>query len=847
VAGLEGFGDPLLIWGLFQRGLGLVYLISFLSLSSQVLPYAGERGALPVRRVLERIARDFPGPRRFFYFPTLLWLGPSDRMLRGLTLFGALCASAVIVGGPLAPAALLGCYVCQLSLDLAMALIFPWDCLLFECTLLGLFLPATRALPELGAAALPAPAIAWAYRLLLFRVMFGFGKQKFVGARRRDLAYLRGFLVNQPLPSKLAWYAQKLPLPLLTAAVWFMFVVEVPAPFLALWPGWPSIVCAVLTALLMIGIQAMGTFGYFSLITLVLCLPLLDAATPLAFSLAAALADPALGAATAFVALHTLGALAALPFNSWLGQSWHSWAYWYQLPRWLQPCFQLLRALHPFRWLHPYGVFPPNNTPPVKMVPVFEVSWDGALWHELEFRYSVSHERSAPRFIAPHHPRGDQALIYDTFGLNATSLMNGVLGIWSPYPHASRAPLSFFCQSLLRGEAQSFLTGSVLREHAEPPAHVRVTTHMLEPVSLREHAATGAWWRRSYVGPHRPAESLDPELWADASGEPELWHFEAIAWRRRSRLGPWMERARAAAAAPDALVLEDAGGLDVRHVRRFWRDLWPLFAGPTRESFEHLPDAVRTLQERFDRHERRALERLLGRYALCLVARFEPLYLHRGQRPLLPVPTYFHLWLLAHHIIGAGPVAYGRVFADPLSAADYIPELTAQTGLFALGLFRFDALRFEAQKLRLIEAFTHPHDPMAKQALADRLRRRDFEGMPPGERFALRVALRVSGYFHVLPALRESFQGPRFEPEHPERYPRFIEDEAGEIRLDPKRRQPPPQGTPESTSALESSIAPERRDVPELVGASPCEPPPARESGSNATHEATFSAVEPTI
>ncbi len=776
--------DPLTVWGLFSRGLGLAYAISFLSLSSQVLPYAGEHGALPVRRVLARISRDFPGARRYLYFPTLLWLDSSDRMLRGLTLVGAAAGVAVLIGGPLSPALLLVCYVCQLSLDLAMALIFPWDCVLFECTLLGLFLPATRALPELAATALPAPAIAWAYRLLLFRVLFGFGKQKFVGSRKQDLAYLRGFLINQPLPSKLAWYAQKLPLPLLQGAVWFMFIVEVPASFLALWPGVPSLVCAALTALLMLGIQAMGTFGYFSLMTLVLCLPLLDSVTPLAFSLSAAFGDPMLAAATAFVALHTLGAIAALPFNSWLGQSWHTWAYWYQLPRVVQPCLELLRLLHPFRWLHPYGVFPPNNAPAVKMVPVFEVSWDEKSWHELEFRYSVSHSRSAPRFIAPHHPRGDQALIYDTFGLNATSLMNGVLGIWSPYPYASRAPLSFFCQSILRGNEQSFLVGDVLALHAEPPRLVRVTTHMLEPVSMSCHRATGAWWKRRYVGPHRPAEALDREFWADASAEPELWHFEAICWRRRSRLGPLLERAAAGTTTPDALVLEDAAGLEPRHLTRFWSELWPLFSGHARASFDTLPEAVRLLSQRFERAEQRALERVLGRYALFLVARFEPLFLHRGHAPLLNVPTYFHLWLLAHHIIGCGPEAYQRAFEDPASAAEHIPDLTPETGLYGLALFRHDALRFEAQKLRLIEAFTHPHDPAAKVALAARLRERNFDGLPAGERFALGVAFRVSGYFHVLSALRAAFKGARFEAEHLERYPRFNEDASGEIGVE---------------------------------------------------------------
>jgi hypothetical protein len=775
--------EPLTVWGLFYRGLGLVHLISFLSLAGQVLPYAGQRGALPIWRVLERIRRDFPGPRRFFYFPTLLWLDPSDRMLRGLVWFGALSAALVVIGGPLAPIALFCCYVCQLSLDMAMALIFPWDCLLFECTLLGLFLPATRALPELGMTALPAPALAWAYRLLLFRLMFGFGKQKFVASRQRDLAYLKGFLVNQPLPSKLGWYAQKLPLPFLQAAVWFMFLVEVPVPFLALWPGVPSVVCAALTALLMLGIQAMGTFGYFSLVTTVLCLPLLDSSTPLSFTFGGAFAEPVTAAASVFVALHACGALLALPFNSWLGQSWHSWAYWYQLPRAAGSIFALLRLLHPFRWLHPYGVFPPNNTPAVKMVPLFEVSWDRQSWHELEFKYSVSHSHSAPRFIAPHHPRGDQALIYDTFGLNATSLMNGVLGVWSPYPHASRAPLSFFCQSVLRGDRQSFLVGDALAARPTPPAFVRVTTHMLEPVTLAEHAQTGAWWRRRYVGPHRPAEALDPEFWEDFSSAPELWHVEAIAWRRRSRLGPLLARAARGTTAVDALVLEDGDGLGPRHLERFWNELVPLYAGATRDSFTTLPDTLAELERRFDRAERRALERVLARYALFLVARFEPLFLHRGHAPLLNVPTYFHLWMLAHHIIGLGLEAYRRAFDDPASAAEHVSALSAQTGLYGFALFRHDALRFEAQKLRLIESFTHPHDPAEKRAVAERLRARCFDDLSPGERFALRVAFRVSGYFHVLPEIRAAFRGERFEADQPEQYPSFIEADSGVIKV----------------------------------------------------------------
>jgi hypothetical protein len=160
------------------------------------------------------------------------------------------------------------------------------------------------------------------------------------------------------------------------------------------------------------------------------------------------------------------------------------------------------------------------------------------------------------------------------------------------------------------------------------------------------------------------------------------------------------------------------------------------------------------------------------------------LFLHHGHEPLLAVPTYFHLWLLAHHIIGLGREAHARAYADPLSAAEHIPNLTPQTGLYGLTLFRYDAVRFEAQKLRLIEAFTYPHDPVAKRVNAQRMHERRYQDMPRGERFVFRVAMRVSGYFHILPVLRDAFRGERFEARHPERYPSFSEDESGVVRMD---------------------------------------------------------------
>jgi hypothetical protein len=79
---------PELIWGLVSRGLGLTYFISFASLATQLMPIAGSRGITPIAESLRAIRRDFPTWKRFFYFPTLLWIEDGDAFLRALPWIG---------------------------------------------------------------------------------------------------------------------------------------------------------------------------------------------------------------------------------------------------------------------------------------------------------------------------------------------------------------------------------------------------------------------------------------------------------------------------------------------------------------------------------------------------------------------------------------------------------------------------------------------------------------------------------------------------------------------------------------------------------------------------------------
>lgn len=775
--------EPTLVWGLYLRALGVVLFITFLSLSLQIVGFAGSQsGPTRIAPRLLKYREDFPGWRRFVYFPTLLWINSSDGMLRLLSWGGLACAALVVYGGPFSHYALIGCYVCYVSLDLPAGLVLPWDCLLFEVTLFSCFLPVTHALPELTAVAAPSPALAWAFRLLFFRLMFGFGKQKFLGSRPKDSAYLRGFFIYQPLLSPLGWLAHKLPLSLLKGGLYFMFLVEIPTPFFVFFPGALSVIAAAATVMLMIGIQITGNFGYFSIATMALCIPLLDNVTPHAFTLSGLFAPGAPIVTNAYVVLHTCAAVFTFPFNSWLGQSWCVWSVWYRFPRFLQPLFGFYRLLHPLRWLHPYGVFPPNNQPGVKMSLVPEVSWDGQTWHELQFKYAPTNERSRPHFVAPHHPRGDQAIVYDTFGLNSSSLMSGMVGLWDPYYFASASPAVQFCQRAVEVKDLPYAWTDESKRHDGPPIASRITTVMLEPTTLEELRRSGRWWDRTYIGPHTPTHHNEPNFWENAIGEPELWHPEAIMWRRRSRFHDLMERSRAGKTDPLELAIWD-GKLTRADVDAFWSELVPLVANADRTTFDSLPDTLAAIRTRFDRTRERAFARLLGRFAMILVARFEPKFLYKLNRAELHAPSYLHVWMLAYHIIAQGKDAYVHALAHEESWNAELAKMTTQSGLYFLALFRFDDMCFDAQKLRLIDCVTFPLDPVEKRKAQDALRTSDPESLAMPMRAVVKFGRFMSGFFWVMTDLRFNFKGPAFHRGFPELYPEFEELDSGDIRV----------------------------------------------------------------
>lgn len=143
---------------LFQRLLGVVYLVAFISVFNQFVPLCGERGLLPAPGYLRAV-----GFRRA---PSLFHLHYSDRFARGAAALGIVLSGAVVAGAverlPLAASmAVWGVlWLLYLSfLNTGQAFFgFVWETLLVETGFLAIFSGQRRHDPV--AARRPPAALA---------------------------------------------------------------------------------------------------------------------------------------------------------------------------------------------------------------------------------------------------------------------------------------------------------------------------------------------------------------------------------------------------------------------------------------------------------------------------------------------------------------------------------------------------------------------------------------------------------------------------------------------------------------------------------------------------------------
>jgi hypothetical protein len=684
------------VWGIFPRLLGIVYFIAMVSLYRQVLPIAGSRGFSPVASMLAQIRRDLPLHRRLLHFPSLLWISSSDRALRAIVVAGCLGSILAVFGGPAGYLGLLVCWVCYLSLDVAIEFIYPWDCLLFEAGFLALLLPLVEPLPGLSATALPTPILVLAFQVLLVRLLWGFGKFKFIGMTRHDFGYLKEFFIFQPIPNRLGWLANHLPVNAAKVGLLLLFLVEVPLPVLAFVPGPARLVLVVVVAALMLGIQVTSNFGFFNVLVLVLLLPLLDlGASVTQLSLQTALSSWQALLVHAIVLVWLVGGVLFFPFNSWAPHSWLYWPFHLKIrSKTIRGVFAFYRSLSGLRLLHGYGVFGPQPLPALKLVPVLEGSADGQTWHEYEYRFMPCAEHTPPRAFAPYHPRLDHFLLYEGFGLNNAGFMSSVHASYNPYHFSSVSPLRRVMQRLMEADSpvRTLFRNDPFAGQA-PPKFMRATLFGLEPTSVAEQRRSGRWWRRHAIGVHLVSARADAAVFERWVARPELFHWDDVIWRRRV---PWLRRfetqARAASdLATMEIAIEQHAQITPRTIERFWNDFIPGVRPVHGEDWSELESRAHAARAHFGAPLMLEFERIAALLAVGLGARYEDRVFGRTA-DALAVPAYFQVGMLMYRLILAGRERFEKALHEQRLVESEARRLTPAAGAWLWGVFRFEIM-----------------------------------------------------------------------------------------------------------------------------------------------------------
>ncbi|MCB9785367.1 MAG: lipase maturation factor family protein [Deltaproteobacteria bacterium] len=513
------------IAALFQRLLGLCFLVAFASLAAQIDVLIGSRGLLPVAPWLDEVGR-----LDWTQLPTWLWLGRSDVALH-------IGVAAGLVVSALATLGILPRLMFALALPLYLGFVvgarsflsFQWDNLLMESALLALLLPRDRR----------APLIHLLFRLLLFKLYFESGIAKLESHLLdwHDGSAMTAYYETAPLPTWVAWHMHQLPRAWHHVESWFALGLELFGSFLILGPRALRLLAFVLFSLFQVVDILTANYGFFCYLSLALHVFLLsDADLHRARSwrrrgatLPEALAPPLSRAlarlrrarrrlrarrrALWLAALRTLrswrfrpalGALAALAVGGvWLvvslSEGMADLARPPELckrlapmecvprPAWGQRLIDatsgLTAAVAPFRLINTYHLF--GHITRERVEPEFQ-TFDGERWTAHDLHYKPGDPGRPPPFVAPHQPRVDFNLWF--YGLS--------------FRRGTDAWVATLLERLC--DDPDAVAPLFVDPLPSAPQAVRIAFWQYHYTTPEVRARTGDWWTRTPVGALRP-------------------------------------------------------------------------------------------------------------------------------------------------------------------------------------------------------------------------------------------------------------------------------------------------------------------------------------------------------
>jgi hypothetical protein len=483
---------------MFLRTLGVIHLIAFVSLWTQLNGLVGSHGILPAADLMESArnwaANGHAGDERYWLLPTLCWFSASDAFLRGLCAAGTVLSLLLIVG--VAPAIVLFLlWAIYLSLVVVCGefLSFQWDMLLLETTFLAIFFAPLQLMPKFSREEPPSKLVLWMLRWLLFRLMFSSGLVKLLSGDVlwHNLTALTVHYETQPLPTWIGWYAHQLP-------VWFqkfscavMFGIELGMPMLIFGPRKLRYVAAGAFTILMILIALTGNYCFFNLLALALSVTLLDDGAIRWCCKRFRLPEPPGTEATTARWPRRVRTAVFVPVMSVIlfvtvmqllssSRTGHHW------PRpMLRKYYETYQTIAPYRTVNTYGLFAVMT--PSRPEIIVEGSNDGLTWLPYEFKCKPGDLTRRPRFVEPHQPRLDWQMWFAALG-------NYQGNEW----------FIAFCAKLLKGSPETLALLANNPFPTAPPRYIRAVLYDYRFTDFATRRATGQWWRRELRGLYCP-------------------------------------------------------------------------------------------------------------------------------------------------------------------------------------------------------------------------------------------------------------------------------------------------------------------------------------------------------
>ncbi len=505
-------GKPGRLWPrwLFLRALGLIFFSAFYSLWFQINGLVGPEGILPAASYLHLLSRQF-GVTRYWYAPTLLWLGSGNGSLKLLVAAGLTASILLFLNiWPRGTAAI--CLVSFLSFVSAAQDFSSYqsDGMLLAAGFLSLFFAPPGLLPGLGEDHPPSRASLFLLEWLWFTIYFESGLVKILGGdpEWRHLTALFTYYSNGPLPDWIGWYAQHLPHAFNTAVALATLVVELGVVWLLFFPRRFRIVCFFVVTPFQIGIILTANLAFLNYFVLALGFLLLD--DRFLRSVTNRLGWPKEKPDSRAWRMLLGSSTGASPAKNPERGAWHyfskavagiclGWIFYVDaallllilLPRLPLPAGPV-EALEPFRIANQYGLFAVMTRDRYEIE--FQGSSDGKNWIPYPFRYKPQNPSARPRIYAPYQPRFDWNLWFAS------------LGDWRRYPFVVSTE-----ELLLLNDPHvlALFAGNPFSD--APPVAVRAVMWQYWFTSFKTMRTEGLWWKRKLIGLYAPVLERLPD------------------------------------------------------------------------------------------------------------------------------------------------------------------------------------------------------------------------------------------------------------------------------------------------------------------------------------------------